>query len=244
METVKNILLKDKPSKDAETLFILDLYSEENILGEENFQKKVKEAEISVGKFHISFLSDGNSMFPAAIINPDRSKWDLYLLYIPYTIHEAPRGSYYEEVKFMIRLDSCATAFDLLPKSVYMNENVEKEFSISPEWKFMECGTKIGEAKYKISFEKLRPIIKVFGMGESEFYWIYKNPRNQEDFSGQKHALIILEVPKNTKSINGNIFCEAVIEKQIFGIWTHKQAKITKERDIIFNLHEATPLTK
>lgn len=236
MDIVKDIFLEDQPAKDDEALLVLNLYSEENILGEEDYLKKVKEAEISVGKVHISFLPDENNTFPGAILTPDRSKWDLYLVHIPFTIHETPTGSHYEKVKFMVSLEEYATAFDLLPKNVYMEENIEKKYALSPELKFLEFGMKVGEIKYEISFERLKPIIKVFGVGENEFYWIYKNLNNQEDFSGQKHALIVLEVPTNTKSVSGNIFCEAIIEKKILGIWTPKPAKVLEHSHIKLTL--------
>jgi hypothetical protein len=239
MSKAEDLILGDQPLPESEILVTLDLFSEEKPLGPELLPKKVKEAEVSIGKWHIFFLPPVKSI--ASKPTPDRSMWDLYFVCIPFTLHEPPGDAHYQRVKFEIELyNEDATAFSLLPKNVTSKEEVTKTYVLSPQFNFKGIGGKVGDISYQIRFERLQPIINAFGEGESRFYWIYTSPKGQEVFPGTKHALIILEVPRGIKSVDGIIYPEVAMAKKLLGIRRLKDTK-ADPYPITWNLSGAKP---
>lgn len=243
MSKAEELILRDQPLPESEILVTLDLFSEEKTLGPGLPPKKVKEVEVRLGKWLISFLPPVKSTPTRPIMTPDRSKWDLYLVYIPFTLREPPEDTYYQRVDLRIDLaNKDATAFDLLPKNVTTKEKVTKTYELSPEFKFKGVEVKVGKISHQICFESLRPIITAFGEGESRFYWVYTSLEGQEISPGIKHALVILEVPGGTESVSGTIYCEADMLKKMFGIFRRKVARSGEPYPINWNLREAKPL--
>jgi len=230
----EELFLDDKPIRDEDKLTTLELFSEEKSLGTEVPIKKTYEGDITIGKWQVMFLSQNKSVISDSPIIPDRSKWDLYRVYIPYTIHEAGGTRYYHKVKIQFNFTTkTATAFDLLPKEVLLNEEINSTWTISPEGKFEKVEAKIGELGETIRFNRLIPIIKVFGIGENVFSWSYESQKQQKVIPGTKYALIILEVPKGTKNVSGTIYCEALLAKSILGEFREKESKTDS---YLFNL--------
>ncbi|MGA3085594.1 MAG: hypothetical protein ABSE95_12505 [Thermodesulfobacteriota bacterium] len=235
------LVLRDRPLAETEKLMTIDLFSEEKIMGQENAPIKVLESQVTIGKEYISFIPPQKNN-TATIIIPDRNKRDLYLIRIPFTIHEPAKNKYYQKVRFQIELDNRdAIAFDLLPKNVNSKENVMKSYTISPQFKFRGIEGTLGGITNKISFESLHPVISAFGEGENLFYWIYESQKEQTISPGTKYAIIILDVSRGTKTITGNIFCEALISQNIISDLLPKKAK-TNHYPIKWNLNEAKPL--
>jgi len=241
MSRAQDLILRNEPLQESEISKTFDLFSEEELLGTLP-PKKVKEAKISLGKWHINFIPPSKSMSSEAIMTPDRSKWDLYLIYIPFTLHEPPEGSNYQRIEFHVILASRdATALDLLPKHVTTKQEITKTYTLSPEVKFKEIEGGLGGISYQIRFESLRPILSSFGEGENDFYWVYTSQEGQQVFPGTKHALVVLEVPRATKSVQGTIYYQILMAKKWLGIWKTKDA--TMDHDSInWNLNEAKPL--
>jgi len=237
------LVLRDQPLAETEKLMTVDLFSEEKIMGQEGSPIKLLESQVTIGKEYISFIPPQVS-HSTVLITPDRTKRDLYLIRIPFTLHEPAENKYYQKFIFQIELYNRDTvAFDLIPKNVSSKENVIKTYTISPQLKFKGVEGTLGGIDNKISFESLYPIITAFGEGENRFYWIYTSQQDQPVHPGTKYAVIILDVPRGTKSVNGNIYCEAVISQKIFGKLLPRHAR-TSYYPIKWNLSEAKPLLK
>lgn len=237
------MILKDQPLDESQKLMTIDLFSEEKSMGKALTPIKLLESQVTIGKEYIFFIPPQKAQ-SAAVITPDRAKRDLYLIRIPFTLHEPAESKYYQKVIFQIELDNRdAVAFDLLPKNVTSTEHVTKTYTISPQFKFKGVEGTIGGISSKISFESLHPVITAFGEGENLFYWVYSSQQNQPVSPGTKYAIIILDVPRGTKAVNGNIYYEAVISQKIFSDLLPKKAK-TNHYPIKWNLNEAKPLPK
>ncbi len=237
------MILKDQPLTESQKLMTVDLFSEEKIMGQEHAPIKLLESQVTIGKEYIFFIPPQKS-HSAALIMPDRTKRDLYMIRIPFTLHEPSENKYYQKVIFQIELDNRdAVAFDLLPKNVTSTVHVTKTYTISPQFKFKGVEGTIGGINSTISFESLHPIITAFGEGENRFYWIYARQQDQPVPPGTRHTVIILDVPRGTKAVNGNIYYEVVISQKIFGDLLPKKAK-TNHYPIKWNLNEAKPLPK
>ncbi len=116
-----------------------------------------------------------------------------------------------------------------------------KTYTLSPQFKIKGVEGKIGEISSQISFESLHPIIMAFGEGENRFYWVFTSQEGQQVLPGTKHALIILDVPRGTKSVHGKIYCEALISQKLFAELLPKRVE-TDHYAIDWNLTEAKPL--
>lgn len=235
----EELILKTQPIPESEKLVSLKIFSELKFRGD--VTSRITESQVTLGRGQILFIPSSNLISSHPIMTPDRSIWDLYLIHIPFTIHELPEDSYYQKVKFEIDLaDQDVTALDLLPKNITSKVEVTKTYILSPQFKFKEIEGSAGEFGYQICFDSLRSVISAFGIGECQFYWVYTSYKNQRLFSGTKHVLIVLQAPKRTKSIYAKISYEVVIAKKLFGTWMSKDA-MTDCYPMKWNLYGAKP---
>src|SRR5690242_559135 len=118
MDTNNILTLGDEPVLESEKTITLELLSEEASLklpGRKLPQLQEVEGKITFNpeSWHIFSLPPRlSSATPKFTL--DRTKWDLYLIPIRFTLHAAPDGRHYEKLTFLIELkDPQATAFDL-----------------------------------------------------------------------------------------------------------------------------------
>ncbi|MEA1867369.1 MAG: hypothetical protein U9N19_04615 [Thermodesulfobacteriota bacterium] len=219
----EELILKTQPLSESEKLVSLEIFSELKLRGD--VTSRITESKVTLGRGHTSFIPTSTPISSQQIITPDRSIWDLYLIHIPFTIHEPPEDSYYHKVKFKIDLaNPDISAFDLLPKNVTSKVEVTKTYILSPQLTFKEVEGRVGELGYKVRFDSLRPIISAFGIGEHKFYWVYTSQDNQKLLPGTRHVLVVLQAPKKIDSIYAMISYEVVIVKKLFGQWRSSDA--------------------
>lgn len=239
------------PSKSTVTLSIL---SEENVLrgddhirGEHNLpQMTVLEGQITLDpRGRIFFIPPLESTLSEPLLAPDRSKWDLYLVYLPFTLHPAPGKAYYEKLDFYIELATPeARAYDLFPASIFSEVEETKTYTLSPQFTFREVGISLGQISRQIQFKGLHPTISAFGKDESKFYWIHQGYKEQKAVIPEsKHAAVILQVPRGTLLVEGNIYYNVKIVKRMVGGFRPKDAKVNLF-PVRWNLQDAPPLFK
>ncbi|HET8851627.1 MAG TPA: hypothetical protein VFN02_03810 [Ktedonobacteraceae bacterium] len=238
-----------QPSKAAVTLSIL---SGENILkGPENVTRGGPDfPQKTVFEGRVTFNPRGDRIFfipaPARepLLAPNRKKWDLYLVSLPFTLHTPPDNRYYEEVTFFVELATPdAQAFDLFPHSIMTEVEETKTYTLSPQIKFREIEASLGQVGRQLQFKGLRPTITAFGVGESKFYWVHQGFKEQQAVIPEtKHALIVLQVPRRTSFVEGKIYYKTVIAKKMLGEWRKKDG-IVNDYPIRWELHDAPPFS-
>ncbi|MHB8598582.1 MAG: 5'-methylthioadenosine/S-adenosylhomocysteine nucleosidase family protein [Ktedonobacteraceae bacterium] len=238
------------PSKTTVTLSIL---SEENVISGSNTrrgtdlpQRMLLEGQITLdpgGRIFFIPLLESTSSEPLLV--PDRSKWDLYLVYLPFTLHPAPGKAYYEEITFFIDLATTgARAYDLFPAGIISEVEETKTYTLSPQCTFKELGISMGRISRQIQFKGLHPIISAFGKDEHTFYWIHQGFKEQKAvFPETKHAAVILQVPRGTHLVEGNIYYNVKIVKKMVGGFRQKDGKVDTF-PIHWDLQDAPPLFK
>jgi len=241
MNTSETLLLSNEPLSDSETTITLDILSDESSLRRELDRKKVLEGKITYNpkSCHIFFLPPAKRK-NSSVFTPDRTKWDLYLIGFPFTLHPAPGERYYKALTCFIELaDSQATAFDLFPKHVATKIEETKSYTISPHFKIAEMEVELGQISREIRFTALHPTITAFGEGESTFYWVYKGFQEQKEVIPEtKYALIVLQVLRGTQSIGATISYEVDIARRLLGAWRDKEST-TDPHPIQWDLSEA-----
>lgn len=226
------MILSDQPVPECSTDLTFEFH-EEIESGERRAGKELPQVKELMGKVtlnpesclirYIPFVE--HSSFQTSLA-PDRMKWDLYLIDIPFTLHRAPGGCYYRELTFFVELDHPqATAFDLFPRHVTTVGEETKTYIISPQMRIQEITTDLGQSNQQIRFASLRPEMKAFGEGENEFYWIYKGVDSKEVMPEIKHVLIVLQVPRGTASVDGSIHYMADIASPPLRGWMHKDGE-------------------
>ncbi len=200
----------------------VDLYSEENSLGSGSLQR-IMEGEVTIGKPTIKYIPQEQSAHGSV-------KWDYYSVDAPFTLHRLDGNRYYERAVFQVTLmEPSSIAYDLFPTDIITAETkVKKALSISSDFKFSfkAIEATIG-GKEEDSFEYivLTPLVTPFGKGEKQFYWEYKEFKEQPVFPGIKQAAIILQVPHGLKRINVDLEYKADVVETLFGMITKRKSK-------------------
>lgn len=201
--------------------------------------KKKLAGRLTLGREHVRSIGRGTA-------DPD---CDYYFIWFEFTLHKAPGNRKYREMSLQVQVDDeGCTAYDLLPKDVYQEIDVERKFVISPSLKFkLANGAKAevspGSLERAISFQKLKPLITAYGIGEQQFYWTYEPERGNGVAGGSKPALIVLEVPEGQQQVTGQIFGETRIEKRVLGEWWTANGR-TEKYPFTWNLSGSEPLTE
>ncbi len=238
------------PSKSTVTLSIL---SEENVLkgsdtrrGYDLPQRTVLEGQITLDpRGRIFFIPPLESTMSEPLLVPDRSKWDLYLVYLPFTLHMAPGKAYYEELTFFVDLATPdAVAYDLFPDGITSEIEETKTYTLSPQITFKEAGISLGQISRQLQFKGLRPTISAFGKNEHKFYWIHQGFKEQKAVIPEsKHAAIILQIPRGTSLVEGTISYSIKIIKKMVGGFRQKDGKVNAY-PVRWVLRDAPPLFK
>ena len=246
MHNEEELFLSSQPLPESDASVTLDIFSgEDTRRGFELPQKRMLEGRVTFNPQSclIFFIPPTASTASQPLITPDRAKWDLYLVIIPFTLHRAPGNRYYQEVTFFVELtNSEATAFDLFPSNTTTKIEETKTYALSPQIKIQEMEASLGQVSKQFRFSTLRPTITAFGRGESRFYWVYEGFEEQREVIPEtKQALIVLQVPHGTTFVDGTISYEVVTAIKLFGAWQSRNGT-TDPHQIRWELRDASPL--
>jgi nucleoside phosphorylase len=249
------IVFSNEPLASSKTTVTLAILSGENILqGTETrgvydlSQMTVFEGQITLDpRGRIFFIPPLDSTASEPLLMPDRKKWDLYLVYLPFTLHRAPDPdrAHYEELTFFIDLITPdAVAYDLFPDGIISEVEETRTYTLSPQVMFKEVGISLGQVSKQIQFKGLHPTITAFGKNERKFYWIHQGFKEPKVvIPGSKHAAVILQVPRGTLFVEGKVYYSIKIVKKMVGGWKQKDGNV-KAHPIRWDLQDTTPLFK
>lgn len=202
------LLFSNAPLQPSQETVTLAIVSEDRVLGAEDpTQRTVLEGQITLNPHgRIFFLPPLEHFSEELLLTPDRSQWDLYLVYLPFTLHPASGSAYYEELTFFIDLqDPQASAHDLFPAGITREVEETRRYTLSPHMTFQEV-TPASEQVGTLQFEGLQPTISAFGKDEHLFYWIHQGFQARKTVTPEtKHAAVILKIPAGTSSVDGKI---------------------------------------
>src|SRR5947209_17688594 len=133
------------------------------------------------------------------------------------------------------------TAFDLFPKNIVAPVTETQTFTLSPHLHFQEVEASLGQISRELRFTALHPFITAAGEGEDRFYWTYRGTAPQKEvIPGTKHALVVLQVPRGTPSVEGIARYEVVIAKRMLPGWKYEDGG-TDEYVFNWQLQAAPP---
>lgn len=243
------IRFDDTPLVETVGTITLDIYSggeESGLRGKPRplEQKKVLEGKITLNLTRCMIFSLPPPVGEpfAQSFRPDPARWDLYLICIPFTLHRAPEHTFYHEMTFFVEMTHPdVTAFDLFPKNIATPVEETQTFTLSPRLHVQAVGASLGQVSRELHFTALYPFITAAGEGESRFYWTYRGAGPQKEVvPGTKHALVVLQVPRGTLSVEGVVRYEVVIAKSIMPGWRYEDGG-TDEHVFHWQLQTAPP---
>jgi nucleoside phosphorylase len=247
------LIFSNEPLAPSKTTVTLSILSEENVLqgtgsrgGQDLPQRTVLEGQITLDpRGRIFFIPPRDSTVSEPLLMPDRKKWDLYLVYLPFTLHVAPGKAYYEELTFFIDLATPdVVAYDLFPDGIISEVEETKTYTLSPQVMFKEVGISLGQVSKQIQFKGLRPTITAFGKNEQKFYWIHQGFKEQKAVIPEsKHAAVILQVPHGTPIVEGKVYYNIKIVKKMVGGFKQKDGNVNAY-PIRWDLQDTFPLFK
>jgi nucleoside phosphorylase len=174
-------------------------------------------------------LPPSNHKQPLDIFAPDRSKWDLYLVIMPFTLHPLHTKGSYERFDFFVAIEEPqeTTAYDLFPKQVLTTPLSPTTYTVSPQGKFQELSYTPPTMQPSFTLKMLHPNILSYGEGEARFYWRYEEEKHHAGVIPEtKHALFVLQVPTGTTTVKGTFRCEAIIASLTLNLYTRKKASV------------------
>lgn len=240
------LMLNNEPLREEKSALTLSITSEDSGLRGGGDLPEIKEVEGKItynphayDPFFLPIRKRGGS----PVITPDRTRWDLYLMIMPFTLHPAPGENYYEKLTFLVKIsDPRVTAFNLFPKQVTTEAEETKSYTISPHFTIAATvDIELGQVGKEIRFTTLHPTITAFGEGESRFFWIYEGGPGQKGVRPEtKYVLMVLQVPHGMTSLEATISYKVNIAKKILGRWRSKKGA-TDQQLIQWNLKEARP---
>lgn len=247
------LVFSNEPLQPSRTAVTLSILSQENVVKGTDTrgihdlpQRTVLEGRITIDpRGRIFFIPPLDSTVSEPLLVPDRKRWDLYLVYLPFTLHVAPGKAYYEELTFFIDLATPdVVAYDLFPDGIVSEVEETKTYTLSPQVMFKEVGISLGQVSKQFQFKGLHPTITAFGKNEQKFYWIHQGFKEQKAVIPEsKHAAVILQVPRGTSFVEGNIYYNIKIVKKMVGGFKQKDGKVNAY-PIRWDLHDAPPLVK
>jgi hypothetical protein len=247
------LIFSNESFAPSNTTVTLSIMSEENVLqgtgsrrGQDLQLRTVFEGQITLDpRGRIFFIPPLESTVSEPVLMPDRKKWDLYLVYLPFTLHVAPGKAYYEELTFFIDLATPdVVAYDLFPDGIVSELEETKTYMLSPQVMFKEVGISLGQVSKQIQFKGLRPTITAFGKNEQKFYWIHQGFKEQKAVIPEsKHAAVILQVPRGTSFVEGKVYYSIKIVKKMVGGFRQKDGNVNAY-PIHWDLQDAFPLFK
>ena len=230
------LIFTNEPLPSSNTTVTLPIFSEEDALRGSNLRgtslprRRLLEGQITLDPAgRIFFIPPFDSTPGEPVLMPDRGTWDLYLIYLPFTLHPAPTHAFYEEVTFFIDLTTAgAKAYDLFPTSISSEVEETKIYTLSPQYTFREIGVNTGHIGRPLQFKGLHPIITAFfGENDREFYWIHEGFKQQKAVLPEtKHAAVILQVPRGTHQVEGSLHYSVNIVKKIAGVFRQKDGRV------------------
>ncbi len=218
-----DIILQEK-IESGQVWKTVDLYSEEKSLGSDTGLQRVMEGSVTMGNPIISNVIRNHREIGSTF-------WDYYIVSLPFTLHRLDGDRHYRSSVFRVTLDnSNITAIDLFPQDITTETKIERKLSISPKIqirfnKIANGSMKIGKIESSKEYITLLPLITSFGRGQQQFYWEYKEFREQPVLPGDKQAIALLRTPHGITQINAQIDYKADIIVTLFGVLRSKVVK-------------------
>ncbi len=227
------IFLSSLPLPPEEGLVTLDVLGEpESVRGEtKSSQEKTLEGKITLNPSANLILSlPPSANTESSPFSIDRSRWDLYMVIIPFTLHPLEKANtFYERFVFSIDLDQSTEAIshDLFPKKVLASTSATTKYTVSPMGKFQPFTPDSALPYPPFALDILHPKILAFGEGDKNFYWRYEDSGDGKGVIPEtKHALLVLRVPTGTTTVSGTFHCKATLSMKLFQSLTYRKNAI------------------
>ncbi len=238
-----DLLFSNEFLKESSESFIFDIATGDDTTSKGDWWQERGITQELIGKITFDPSSTRISPLPSPNYEND-PLWDFYFIYIPFNLHPTYENRKYQKVTFFVELTHPqTTAFDLFPKNVTVPIDETRGFVLSPQLKFGEIETNLGQISREIQFTSLHPSITALGEGERIFYWLYSsNALQDEVLPGCKHALIVLRVPRGLTTVEGKIAYEVVTARRLGVGWRYVNGK-TPPLPISWKLDRTSPPT-
>lgn len=222
-EEARTLILNGGPISSADRLTDLELISRDTSLGPNQPPIEELEGRVTVGRCEIYPLSSAESEAPLA---SDRNRVSLYLVRFPYSLHPPEGSRRFKQVEIHVDLTGGkATAFDLFPVEVEPGGETPEDFAISPEGRFGTRTPRILVRGWQIRSPSFKPVIRAFGRGEPQFYWVFTSEEDQGVAPGTRDLLAVLEVARETSVLPVEVRYRATVAKELFGQWFSTKAR-------------------
>ena len=175
------------------------------------------EGRVTVGRVQSGILAQASSADPLV---PDPARWDLWAVWIPFTLHPLEGDRLLARLRLAVSLaDTDSTAYDLFPSNVTGAVQTTVSFSLSPSLKIASGPEmSIGGFSRSRTTVTLVPEIDAFGVGERDFSWVHSPPADTDGVPvGTKHAIAVVQAPRVRDDLEMTITWSAELRHSFLG---------------------------
>ena len=156
---------------------------------------------------------------------------EFYIMYFPIDIYPSKGKKKYNRIEFGVQIDEEADVdvLDLCPQDVYGLEEVKRIYRLAPTLKFREVDMSVGSAEWEMSYQRLRPMITIFGLGKPKFGWVYSTGTDDRIHPGSQHNWVLINAPAGLETVSGTFYSDVVYEEKTWKYWWKKDADAERE---------------
>ena len=179
--------------------------------------RRLIEGRVTIGRVQSGILAPVSSASPLV---PDPARWDLWAVWIPFTLHPLEGDRLLSRLQLAVSLgDTDSTAYDLFPSDVTGTVQTTVSFSLSPSLKIASGPeVSVGEFSRSRTTVTLVPEIDAFGVGERDFFWVHSPPAGTDGVpAGTKHAIAVVQAPRARDELEMTITWLAELRRSFLG---------------------------
>ena len=151
---------------------------------------------------------------------PPQGDYHCYLAQLAFSLRP-PKDTRVRGVRFSLKLERPRgrrpMVLDAFPTEVLEEDKRSLSLTIEPELKFTVFEASLGKAKSQIDFGVARPVLRTYGLQESEFLWRYEaHPKHP--LEGVRRMFAIVALPPSLSQINAVLELKVSLRKG-WGAW-------------------------
>lgn len=151
---------------------------------------------------------------------PPQGDFHCYLVQLAFSLRP-PKDTRVRGASLSLRLEKPRgrrpMVLDAFPTEVLEEDKRNLSLTIEPELKFTVFEASLGKAKSQIEFGRVRPVLRTYGLQESEFTWRYEaHPKHP--LEGVRRMFAIVALPPSLPQINAVLELKVSLRKG-WGAW-------------------------
>lgn len=146
---------------------------------------------------------------------PPQGDFNCYLVQLAFSLRP-PKGTHIRGASFNLKLErprgQRPFILDAYPTEVLEEDSRSLSLSIEPDLKFSVFEASLGKAKGQIDFGRVQPILRTYGLQETDFCWRYET-HPKHPLEGVRRMLAIVAAPYTLPQVKAKLELKVTLRK-------------------------------